>query len=218
MPSYRRAALAVAAAGLLTAASGPAAAQYFGRNKVRYRTFHFQVLKTAHFDIYYYPEERVAVEQAGRMAERWYARLSRILNHQLSARQPIILYASHPDFEQTNTLEGELGEGTGGVTEILKRRVVLPLAGPLSETDHVLGHELVHAFQFDITGHAGPVLASTACGNSAALVGMPVIGCVAPRTRETRQPMLALSESGLTIGMMLCPPLPVWNERMMLSL
>ena len=157
MPFYRRAALAVAAAGLLTAASGPAAAQYFGRNKVRYRTFHFQVLKTAHFDIYYYPEERVAVEQAGRMAERWYARLSRILNHQLSARQPIILYASHPDFEQTNTLEGELGEGTGGVTEILKRRVVLPLAGPLSETDHVLGHELVHAFQFDITGHAGPV-------------------------------------------------------------
>jgi hypothetical protein len=28
---------------------------------------------------------------------------------------------------------------------------VLPLAGPLAETDHVIGHELVHAFQYDIT-------------------------------------------------------------------
>ena len=49
---------------------------------------------------------------------------------------------------------GELGEGTGGVTEALKRRIVLPFAGPLAETDHVLGHELVHAFQYDITGQA----------------------------------------------------------------
>ena len=131
MPSSRRAVLAFMAAVTLAAVSVPAEAQYFGRNKVRYRTFKFQVLKTAHFDIYYYPEEKVAVEMAGQMAERWYARLSKVLNHELRARQPVILYASHPDFEQTNALEGEMGEGTGGVTEILKRRVVLPMAGPL---------------------------------------------------------------------------------------
>ena len=66
-------------------------------------------------------------------------------------RQPLVLYASHPDFEQTNVVGGMIGEGTGGVTEGLKRRVVLPLAGTLAETDHVLGHELVHAFQYDIS-------------------------------------------------------------------
>ena len=173
MPSFcrfRRAGLALVVAALFAAASSPAEAQYFGRNKVRYGTFKYQVLKTAHFDIYYYPEERLAVEQAGQMAERWYARLSRILNHELRTRQPVILYASHPDFEQTNALEGEMGEGTGGVTEILKRRVVLPMAGPLAETDHVLGHELVHAFQFDITGHAGPVSE----GSVPAAVRMPL--------------------------------------------
>ncbi|MBI4422060.1 MAG: PD40 domain-containing protein, partial [Gemmatimonadetes bacterium] len=64
----------------------------------------------------------------------------------------VIMYASHPDFEQTNAIPGELDEGTGGVTEAFKRRIVLPFAGPLKETDHVLGHELVHAFQYDITG------------------------------------------------------------------
>jgi Tol biopolymer transport system component len=130
-------------------------AQYFGRNKVQYRNFQFKVLKTAHFDIYYYDEEAGVSEIVGRMAERWYSRLSGILRHELQGRQPIILYASHPDFEQTNAIPEEIGEATGGVTEALKRRVVLPLAGPLGETDHVLGHELVHAFQFDITAQ-GP--------------------------------------------------------------
>ena len=125
---------------------------YFGRNKVQYRTFDFRVLKTDHFDIYYYPEEEAAARLAARMAERWYARLSEILDHDLRGRQPLILYASGPHFRQTNAIQGEIGEGTGGVTEAYKRRIVLPFAGPIESTDHVLGHELVHAFQYDITG------------------------------------------------------------------
>lgn len=143
-----RAALAVV---LAAAFASPAGAQYFGRNKVQYKTFDFQVLRTEHFDIYFYPEERLAVQQASLMAERWYARLSRVLGHQMGDRQPLILYASHPEFEQTNAIQGELGEGTGGVTEMIKRRIVLPLGISLAESDHVIGHELVHAFQFDIT-------------------------------------------------------------------
>ena len=43
----------------LAGSIAPARAQggYFGRNKVQYREFEFQVLKTEHFDIYFYPEE-----------------------------------------------------------------------------------------------------------------------------------------------------------------
>lgn len=132
----------------------PAPAQYFGRNKVQYERFDFRILPTEHFDIYYYPEEEAAVRLAARMAERWYARLSRLLHHELRGRQPLILYAAHPHFQQTNVLEGEIGEGTGGVTESAKRRVILPFAGGLAETDHVLGHELVHAFQYDMAAQA----------------------------------------------------------------
>ena len=44
------------------------------------------------------------------------------------------------------------------MTEGLQRRIVLPIAASLKETDHVLGHELVHAFQYDILGQeAGPM-------------------------------------------------------------
>src|SRR4051812_23677814 len=81
-------------------------AQYFGRNKVQYKDFKFEVLKTEHFDIYFYPEERDSAQRAGRMAERWYARLSEVFNHQMRTRQPLVLYASHPDFEQTNVVGG----------------------------------------------------------------------------------------------------------------
>jgi Tol biopolymer transport system component len=136
---------------LLTFGLAPSVgAQYFGRNKVQYEDFDFRVKATEHFDIYYYPQEAAAVELAARMAERWYARLSLLLRHELSGRQPLILYAAHPHFQQTNALSGEIGEGTGGVTEMFKRRIILPFAGGLAETDHVLGHELVHAFQFDM--------------------------------------------------------------------
>lgn len=143
--------LAVLLAGLLGAPAAFGQGGYFGRNKVQYREFDFKILKTDHFDIYFYPEEAEAAQVASRLAERWYARLSGLLNHRLRGRQPLILYASGADFRQTNAVEGELGEGTGGVTEAFKRRIVLPMAGPIEATDHVLGHELVHAFQYDIT-------------------------------------------------------------------
>ncbi len=39
------------------------------------------------------------------------------------------MYASHPQFEQTTALNEIMGEGTGGVTESLKRRVILPFGG-----------------------------------------------------------------------------------------
>ena len=142
--------LALLAALALPSSAG-AQGGYFGQNKVQYREFDFKVLKTDHFDIYYYPEEEEAARMASRMAERWYARLSELLNHELRGRQPLILYASAPHFWQTNAIQGQLGEGTGGVTEAYKRRIVLPFAGPIEATDHVLGHELVHAFQYDIT-------------------------------------------------------------------
>jgi len=136
---------------LILALAWPVSAQYFGRNKVRYRAFDFQVMRTAHFDIYFYSSEQEGADIAARLAERWYARLSRQLNHSMTERQPLVLYASHADFEQTNVVADQINEGTGGFTEPIRRRIVLPLAGPLADTDHVIGHELVHAFQFDMS-------------------------------------------------------------------
>jgi Tol biopolymer transport system component len=124
-------------------------AQYFGRNKVQWEHFDFKVLKTEHFDIYYYDREADVVNDVGRQAERWYTRLSRTFNHTFT-RKPIVLYANSADFQQTTTTPEMIGEGTGGFTDPFMNRVVLPLTGDYAENDHVIGHEMVHVFQFDI--------------------------------------------------------------------
>src|SRR5215203_6774719 len=87
---------------LLLGASQVDAQQYFGMNQVQYKHFKWRVLETEHFTVHYYPEERVAVMDAARMAERSYARLSRMLNHNFREKKPLVLYASRGDFGQNN--------------------------------------------------------------------------------------------------------------------
>lgn len=145
---YLFALIAVAAA--LPLLPGTANAQFFGRNKVQYRTFDFRILRTEHFDIYYYDEEREAALDVARMAERAYARLSRLLQHEFRERKPLILYASHAHFQQTNAIPILIDESMGAFAEALRSRVVIPLTGSYAEFDHVLRHELVHSFQHDI--------------------------------------------------------------------
>ena len=130
-------------------------AQYFGRNKVRYDELEFKRLQTEHFDIYYYAEEESATREAARMAERWYARFSRLLDFRGHARQPVVLYAGHPHFAQTNLTSGLINEATGGFTESARSRIAMPFVAGLGETDHVLGHEIAHAFQIGIVKAAG---------------------------------------------------------------
>ena len=161
-PALRYTALIV---GLTLAASSPLNAQYFGRNKVRYESFDFRITQTPHYDIYWYPAESLVTADAARMAERWYTRLARVLSHQ-PTKKPLIFYADHPDFEQTNVIGGFISQGTGGVTESLRDRVIMPFTGVYADNDHVLGHELVHAFQYDIAhgaegkGPRGPGIAA----------------------------------------------------------
>ncbi|HKJ67572.1 MAG TPA: hypothetical protein VKA68_06410 [bacterium] len=129
----------------------PVHGQYFGRNKVVYETYRFAVMHTDRFNIYFYPEKYPegarAVKDAARMAERWYARHAEVFGHQFTETKPVILYENQTDFHQTNIISGDIGEGTGGITEGLKNRLFMPLTGSYAETDHVLGHEMVHVFQ-----------------------------------------------------------------------
>ena len=150
-PLWRsRSFLAPAILALALSAPAVSQAQYFGRNKVPYERFRFQVLRTPHWDVHYYDEESAAARDASRMLERWNLRLSSVMQHTLTKRKPVILYADHPDFQQTNVISGTLTEGTGGVTESLLDRMVMPMTGYYAETDNVLGHESVHVFQYYI--------------------------------------------------------------------
>ena len=123
---------------------------YFGQNKIQYRRFDWRVLRGEHVDLYYYPEEEELGRVALAYAEESYDSLERRLNHAVTRRIPLIVYASHSDFEQTNILPFIPPEGLLGVTEFLKRRVALPFRGSYAEFRHTIRHELVHVFQLSV--------------------------------------------------------------------
>src|SRR5215217_4774320 len=102
---------------LLLALPSLASAQYFGRNKVEYVDFDFRILATDHFDVYYYGREENAARIAAQLAERWYTRFSKLLNHEIISRQPLVLYGSQAEFAQTNVIPGLLPDSVGGVTD-----------------------------------------------------------------------------------------------------
>ncbi|WDF53421.1 DPP IV N-terminal domain-containing protein [Mucilaginibacter sp. KACC 22063] len=125
-----------------------ASAQYFGQNKVRYKNLKFKVYKTPHFEIYYYMKNDSLLKRFAQESELWYTLHQQVFRDTFRRANPIILYADHPDFQQTTAIDGEISVGTGGVTEGLKNRVVMPIMETNQTTRHVIGHELVHAFQY----------------------------------------------------------------------
>lgn len=122
--------------------------QQFGRNKPNYEKFDFKIHESPNFEIYHYLKNDSLVETFASVSERWYQAHQRTFRDTFPRRNPVILYSNHADFWQTNTILGTVGIGTGGVTEALRNRVVMPVMELNSQTNHVLGHELVHAFQY----------------------------------------------------------------------
>jgi len=127
-----------------------AEAQYFGRNKPGYRNFKFDVIQTPHFEVYHYLKNDSLLSSLSQWSENWYQIHQMIFKDTFNTKNPVIFYSNHPDFQQTNTITSLVSEGTGGVTEGLKKRVIMPVAPSLAQTDHTLGHELVHAFQYHL--------------------------------------------------------------------
>ena len=124
----------------------PAQGFYFGRNKIQYTNFRWQVLKTDHFNVYYYPEMEDMARKGAAMAEESFKLLQIKFNSFINRRIPLIFYSSHLHFEQTNVSPGFIPEGVGGFFEFLKGRVVIPNNGNLAQFKHVIRHELVHVF------------------------------------------------------------------------
>ena len=147
---------AALAAALLAVSAAPLAAQFFafGQNKIQYRKLDWRVLRGPHVDLYYYPAEADLAPAALAYAEASYDTLSVQFGHDVSTRIPLIVYASHTDFEQTNILPFTPPEGLLGATDFLKRRVSMPFRGSFAEFRHTLRHEMVHVFQLDLLGES----------------------------------------------------------------
>lgn len=135
---------------LLGGVVSEANAQYFsfGKNRVQYDSFNWRFIQSEHFDIYYYKSKNY--DLANFAAYSLEASLKQIQNdfdHQIADRIQVILYDSHNDFAQTNTvaLPLEQLQAIGGVTDPYKNRITMPFNGNYAEFRSTLQHELEHA-------------------------------------------------------------------------
>src|SRR4026209_2781902 len=123
---------------------------YFGKNRIRYNDFKWNIHKTDHFEIYYYPEIETQIERMTSYAESAYQQVSSDLKHDLAFKVPLVLYKTGSEFQQQNIEPGELPEGVLAFAEPYRDRMVLPIDEPSDALYRLITHELTHIFEFDI--------------------------------------------------------------------
>jgi hypothetical protein len=154
LPAFAPSLLALATAVVLVAYGGVATAQtpfvpYFGKNRIHYDNFVWNIYTTDHFEIYYYPELEQHLARMAGYAESAYQQISADLKHDLPFKVQLILFKTHSEFEQENVF-GIASEGVGAFAEPIRQRMVMPIDEPPDRLYGLVVHELTHQFYFDI--------------------------------------------------------------------
>jgi Tol biopolymer transport system component len=159
--AHRPAVCALLFAGSLLLAFHPLSAQAiggepqwngegFGKNKIQYREFKWQIYHSPHFNVHYYLAEENLLQKVVSFAESAYDQLSRSFNYQIQEPVPLLFYATHSAFEQNNVILNFIPEGTGAFASPVRFRMVLPVDVPDPQLMQLVLHELTHIFQYHI--------------------------------------------------------------------
>ena len=162
-------------AALLALMPCAALAQYenvFEQNKIVYDVFDWKTYRSTHFTIYFYSKERASLQKVASFAESAYDDISRQLNFQIPKPINLIYYATHSDFEQTNTLLNFIPEGVGAFALPSRNRMVLPVDMADEKLQQLIAHELTHVFQFEILFGGNYLRAATTSAPQWFLEGM----------------------------------------------
>jgi len=149
MSIARQALGSLAFAFLLALVASPSAAQTFGKNKVQYEPLDWAVLETPHLRLHFYAEEESLARKLAAHAESTCVEYDRRFRIQFKKPIPILFYSAHHLFQQTNATAGLISESTGGLTELIKGRVLIPHNGSWSRLAWVTRHELTHAYMLE---------------------------------------------------------------------
>jgi len=134
---------------ILACLAAPAWAQTFGKNKVHYESLEWAVLETPHLRVHYYAEEESLARCITAFAESAAVEFDGRFNVKFRQRIPLLLYSTHHLFQQTNATSEQISESVGGLTELIKGRVLIPHNGSWSRLRWVTRHELTHAYMLE---------------------------------------------------------------------
>mgnify|MGYP000464333834 CR=1 FL=1 len=108
---------------LSSLALAQSAQEQYGKNRIQYQNFQWNVINTDNFDIYFYPQSKNAAIWAANYAENEYERIADFLGYAPYQRIKLIIYATHSDLLQSNIGLSTQSVFIGGYRVFLKNRV-----------------------------------------------------------------------------------------------
>lgn len=121
----------------------------FGKNKVTYQTSDWYIYGLGNYKMFIDKSQTNVSKLLIRALKDSDEDLRGLTLRDLNEIFPVILFPNQIDFQANNISDEFIDEGTGGFTEGLKNRVVLPVSGNWGFFRRVLKHEMVHVYQFD---------------------------------------------------------------------
>lgn len=111
--------------------------------------FSYKIFSTDDFDIYY-PDNKLEkiLPQIEQILEESFVQNTEYFDVKFDYKIPIFIYYGYQQFLQNTIVD--VYEGTGGVTEAFKNRLLVPYTGSMKFLQHVIHHEFIHEVQFNI--------------------------------------------------------------------
>lgn len=122
----------------------------FGKNKVTYSVHEWYIYDLGSYKLFLDVSQTNVFRLVTRALKDSDEDLRTLTSRDLNEVFPVIVFPNQIDFQANNIFDEFIGEGTGGFTEGLKNRVVIPLNGNWGFFRRILKHELVHVYQFDV--------------------------------------------------------------------
>lgn len=122
----------------------------FGKNRIQYRPFKWQVLTSQNFEVYFYEGGQQTATLAAQLAETDFDRVTEILGYSPFSRTKIFVYTSIQDLNQSNvglnlTSEREIRE-----ENLAKSRIEIAYSGNSLSFRKELIREISHVYVHDM--------------------------------------------------------------------
>ncbi len=128
----------------------------FGKNFIMHskgplsRKFNWKIYRTAHIDVYFYPEEEEMLPKFVDWVQNAYDYISASLNYKIpiEERPSLFFFANIDDFSENVVIPGV--SGALGVAEPIRFRIIIPRHFDDEMSLRLVTHEMTHIFEFSM--------------------------------------------------------------------
>ncbi|QNH61785.1 PD40 domain-containing protein [Hymenobacter sediminicola] len=133
------------------AAQAQTSQESFGRVRIQYKKFDWQLLSTQNFNIYYYGGGDVAARRAAEYVEKELQRITALVGYYPYSKTTVMLYNSVGDLRQSNIGLDQDKYQTGGETDLLRMsKVQIAFQGEQTEFKRDLSYQVTRVLLNDM--------------------------------------------------------------------